>query len=130
MSQHEPVERVASGGELETAPEETFPVDMAALNVTHGTTDPPTDPFADIPVLSRAPAELYVFDTETDMFVLQEKAVQVDIADNGEYDSEWSGDKPRLRLAWIIVRNSNMPFISVPINSELNPRFDMVRYSV
>jgi hypothetical protein len=46
------------------------------------------DPFKDVPVLSRTSAELYLFDTETDMFVIQEKDVQVDIAENGTFESE------------------------------------------
>lgn len=46
------------------------------------------DPFQDVPVLSRTKAELYLFDTETDVFVIQEKDVDVDMASNGEYDSE------------------------------------------
>jgi len=46
------------------------------------------DPFKDVPVLSRTTAELYLFDTETDMFVIQEKEVQVDIAENGTFESE------------------------------------------
>jgi len=46
------------------------------------------DPFKDVPVLSRTSAELYLFDTETDMFVIQEKDVQVDVAENGSFESE------------------------------------------
>lgn len=46
------------------------------------------DPFKDVPVLSRTRGELYLFDTETDVFVIQEKEVDVDMASNGEYDSE------------------------------------------
>jgi hypothetical protein len=38
-------------------------------------------------VLSRVTAELYLFDTQTDMFVIQEKDVQVDIASNGDFES-------------------------------------------
>lgn len=44
------------------------------------------DPFKDIPILNRTAAELYLFDTDTDVFVLQEKTVSVDLASNGEYD--------------------------------------------
>lgn len=33
---------------------------------------------------------------------------------------------PVLTSAWIIVRHKETPFISVPIDAELNPRFDMV----
>lgn len=47
------------------------------------------DPFKDVPVLSRTPAELYVFDTDTDSFVMQEKDVSVDIASNAEFDSKF-----------------------------------------
>ena len=50
------------------------------------TTQPASDPFADVPVLSKTRAELYLFDTETDVFVIQEKEVDVDMALNGEYD--------------------------------------------
>lgn len=46
------------------------------------------DSFKDVPVLSRTQAELYLFDTETDVFVIQEKEVYVDMASNGDYDSE------------------------------------------
>jgi hypothetical protein len=45
------------------------------------------DPFKDVPVLSRTTAELYLFDTETDVFVIQEKEVDVDMASNGDFDS-------------------------------------------
>jgi hypothetical protein len=49
------------------------------------------DPFKDVPVLSRTQAELYLFDTETDVFVIQEKEVDVDMASNGDYESKpWS----------------------------------------
>jgi len=46
------------------------------------------DPFKDVSVLSRTGAELYLFDTDADVFVIQEKEVHVDLASNGEYDSE------------------------------------------
>lgn len=46
------------------------------------------DPFKDVPVLSTTPAELYLFDTETDTFVIQEKEVNVQLASNGEFDGE------------------------------------------
>ncbi|WWD19113.1 hypothetical protein CI109_103571 [Kwoniella shandongensis] len=71
------------------------------------------DPFKDVPVLHRAVAELYLFDTETDVFVIQEKEVDADMASNGEFDT------------WIIVRHNSVPFISAPIDAEMNPRFDM-----
>lgn len=45
------------------------------------------DPFDYVPVLSRTTAELYLFDTETDVFVIQEKEVDVDMASNGDYES-------------------------------------------
>ncbi len=47
------------------------------------------DPFEGIPILHRAPAELYLFDLDADVFVIQEKEVSVDMASNGDYDSEW-----------------------------------------
>lgn len=31
--------------------------------------------------------------------------------------------------AWIIVRHNETPFISAPIDAEMNPRFDMVSWS-
>jgi hypothetical protein len=46
------------------------------------------DPFKDVPVLFRTSAELYLFDTEADVFVIQEKEVTVDMASNAEYDSK------------------------------------------
>lgn len=46
------------------------------------------DPFEGIPILHRAPAELYLFDLDADVFVIQEKDVSVDMASNGDYDSE------------------------------------------
>ncbi|ORY35530.1 cytoplasm protein [Naematelia encephala] len=75
------------------------------------------DPFKDVPILSRDKAELYLFDTETDVFVVQEKEVDVDIALNGEYDT------------WIIVRHDKTPFISLPVDAEMNPRFDMSNHA-
>ena len=47
-----------------------------------------SDPFKDVPVLSQTHAELYLFDTDADVFVIQEKDVDVDIALNAEYDSK------------------------------------------
>lgn len=47
-----------------------------------------SDPFKDIPVLSRTSAELYLFDTDTDVFVIQEKDVDVDMVSNGDYDGK------------------------------------------
>lgn len=61
---------------------------LAALTVASGS-QAKEDPFKDVPVLSRTKGELYLFDTETDVFVIQEKDVDVDMASNGEYDSEF-----------------------------------------
>lgn len=47
------------------------------------------DPFDGIPILHRAPAELYLFDLDADVFVIQEKDVSVDMASNGTYDSKF-----------------------------------------
>jgi hypothetical protein len=30
------------------------------------------------------------------------------------------------RSAWVIVRQKQTPFISIPIDDDMNPRFDMV----
>ena len=46
------------------------------------------DPFKDVPVLHGAKAELYLFDTEADLFVIQEKDVDADMGSNGDFDSE------------------------------------------
>jgi hypothetical protein len=46
------------------------------------------DPFKDVPVLHTAKAEMYLFDTEADLFVIQERDVDADLASNGLYDSE------------------------------------------
>ncbi|WWC90654.1 uncharacterized protein L201_005590 [Kwoniella dendrophila CBS 6074] len=81
------------------------------------TTPVAEDPFKDVPVLHRSKAELYLFDTETDVFVIQEKEVNADLASNGEYDT------------WIIVRHNSTPFISAPIDAEMNPRFDMANHA-
>ncbi|TXT07058.1 uncharacterized protein COLE_06389 [Cutaneotrichosporon oleaginosum] len=71
------------------------------------------DPFEGIPILHRAPAELYLFDLDADVFVIQEKEVSVDMLSNGNYDT------------WIVVRKNKTPFISLPIDAEMNPRFDI-----
>lgn len=68
-------------------------------------------------MLSRTKGELYLFDTDTDVFVIQERDVDVDLASNGQFD------------VWIIVRKGNTPFISIPIDSEMNPRFDMANHA-
>ncbi|WWC93835.1 hypothetical protein V866_000671 [Kwoniella sp. B9012] len=75
------------------------------------------DPFKDVPILHRAQAELYLFDIDTDVFVIQEKEVHADLASNGDYDT------------WIIVRHNSTPFISAPIDAEMNPRFDMANHA-
>lgn len=64
--------------ELET----TRPINepLVDLPVTEGL-------FQDVPVLSSSLAELYLFDTDTDVFVIQEKTAQVEIALNSEFDS-------------------------------------------
>lgn len=65
--------------------------DESAVRPAEASTSPDAtenDPFKDVPVLLRSPAELYLFDTASDMFVLQEKDVQVDLAANAQYDSE------------------------------------------
>lgn len=56
------------------------------------------DPFKDVPILSKTPAELYLFDTESDMFTIQEKEVQVEVASNGDFESE-SGEETRYSAA-------------------------------
>ncbi|KAK8854741.1 hypothetical protein IAR55_003480 [Kwoniella newhampshirensis] len=56
------------------------------------------DPFKDVPVLHRAIAELYLFDTDTDVFVIQEKEVDADMAANGGFDT------------WIIQANHAFMF--------------------
>ena len=35
----------------------------------------------------------------------------------------------KLIVAWIIVRNNATPFISIPIDDDMNARFDMVSYA-
>jgi hypothetical protein len=49
-------------------------------------------------------AELYLFDTDTDVFVLQEKSVSVDLASNGEYDGQ-SNSKRGFRY---LIRQSGL----------------------
>ena len=68
------------------------------------------DPFADVPVLHRAEGELYLFDVDVETFVVQSNKVTIDIAEGGTYDY------------WLIVRNESVPFISVPLDSEMIPR--------
>ena len=71
---------------------------LAALAVTNKEPEPEVeaesggeteDPFQDVPVLSRTTAELYLFDTETDVFVIQEKEVDVGMASNGDFESRF-----------------------------------------
>ncbi|WVO23090.1 uncharacterized protein IAS62_004435 [Cryptococcus decagattii] len=75
------------------------------------------DPFQNVPILHRASADLYVFDTETELFVIQESNVSADLAENTEFDT------------WIIVRQGTTPFISAPVDAELNAHFDMVNHA-
>lgn len=91
------------------------------------------DPFQNVPILHRASADLYVFDTETELFVIQESNVSADLAENAEFDSKfttclsWKTKlEAYLSLAWIIVRQGTTPFISAPVDAELNAHFDMV----
>ncbi|WRT68459.1 uncharacterized protein IL334_005435 [Kwoniella shivajii] len=91
----------------------TDPSASANLEDKLGSLSVQEDPFKDVPVLHRSHAELYLFDTETDVFVIQEKEVDADLVSNGDYDT------------WIIVRHNSTPFISAPIDAEMNPRFDM-----
>ncbi|KAE8542527.1 hypothetical protein D1P53_001307 [Cryptococcus gattii VGV] len=75
------------------------------------------DLFQNVPILHRASADLYVFDTETELFVIQESNVSADLAENAEFDT------------WIIVRQGTTPFISAPVDAELNAHFDMVNHA-
>lgn len=75
------------------------------------------DPFQNVPILHRASADLYVFDTETELFVIQESNVSADLAENAEFDT------------WVIVRQGTTPFISAPVDAELNAHFDMVNHA-
>lgn len=77
----------------------------------------PEDPFQDVPILHRASADLYVFDTETELFVIQGSNVSADLAENAEFDT------------WIIVRQGTTPFISAPVDAELNAHFDMANHA-
>lgn len=86
------------------------------------------DPFKDVPILHRAKGELYLFETESDVFVIQEKDVDVDMAANAPFDCA-SDFEHSLTPAWLIVRKDNVPFISLPIDSEMNPRFDMANHA-
>lgn len=70
---------------LEKVAISTPDADAEAAAETEGESE---DPFDGIPILHRAPAELYLFDLDADVFVIQEKDVSVDMASNGEYDGE------------------------------------------
>lgn len=109
-------------------PNEASEAELEALKYTESKVETPledhfsvlavtSDPFENVPTLSRTHAELYFFDTDTEVFVIQEKEVDVDIAANGDYD------------AWIIVRQQSTPFMSMPIDAEMNPRFDMSNHA-
>lgn len=74
--------------EIEYQDDEPVEDKLANLTVENVENVEIEDPFKDVPVLSRTKAELYLFDTETDVFVIQEKEVDVDMASNGDYDSE------------------------------------------
>ncbi|ORX38466.1 cytoplasm protein, partial [Kockovaella imperatae] len=95
--------------------------DLAALkfqseSANLAATDSPAvneDTFKDVPVLATTSAELYMFDTVSDMFVIQEKEVVIEIALNGPFET------------WVVVRNNSTPFITLPIDDDMNARFDM-----
>lgn len=70
------------------------------------------DPFKDVPILHTDKGDLYLFDVEVETFVLQEEGVIVDIAEGGPFDY------------WLIVRQNNIPFISVPLDAELMPQLE------
>ncbi|WOO85774.1 Vacuolar import and degradation protein 27 [Vanrija pseudolonga] len=112
----------ASEAELEALkyqePEQTE-APQAVIEKAAGAEEPSEheDPFKDVPVLHSAKGELYLFDTEADVFVIQEKDVDADLASNGAFDT------------WIIVRKDGTPFISIPIDSDMNPRFDMANHA-
>lgn len=75
------------------------------------------DPFEGVPILHREQGELYLFDVDVETFVLQEKEVTVDIAQGGDFDY------------WLVVRQGKIPFISVPLDSEMVPRLDPTNYA-
>jgi hypothetical protein len=78
--------RKSAGKKAEVPIEDT----LAALTVepTAELANEAEDPFKDVPVLSRTTGELYLFDTDTDVFVIQEKEVAVDMASNGDFESK------------------------------------------
>ena len=57
------------------------------------------DPFKDVPVLSTTKAQLYLFDTESDMFVSQEKEVTVETALNAPYESRSRAVRAQLTIS-------------------------------
>lgn len=62
----------------------------ATEGATHAEgTDEQEDPFKDVPILHHAKAELYLFDTDADLFVIQEKEVDADMGSNGQFDSTY-----------------------------------------
>jgi hypothetical protein len=75
------------------------------------------DPFKGVPILHRDKGELYLFDVDVETFVLQEKVVTVDIAEGGPFDY------------WLIVRQDNIPFISVPLDAEMVPQLEPVNHA-
>lgn len=74
-------------------PEEEVHPEAAAAEAAEAEAEA-EDPFEGIPILHRANAELYLFDLDADVFVIQEKDVSVDMASNGEYDSEFDPVTP------------------------------------
>jgi hypothetical protein len=74
------------------------------------------DPFKDVPILSKTPAELYLFDTESDMFTIQEKEVQVEVASNGDFESE-SGEETRYSTAYPSLDHRSQQVDSVHLHS-------------
>jgi len=88
------VEKVKAKSPRKKQDDDSVEDKLAALAVTNQEAEPEAeaeaeteDPFQDVPVLSRTTAELYLFDTETDVFVIQEKEVDVDMASNGDFES-------------------------------------------
>lgn len=72
----------------------------------------PEDPFAGVPILHHAVGELYLFDLDSEQFVRQDTDIGVDVAEGGPYDY------------WLVCRQGKVPFISVPLDSEMVPRLD------
>lgn len=86
----------ASGAEVGNAAASQLSRDLGGLSVSAATPSKgenaadssAQDPFKDVPVLSSVTAELYLFDTDADVFIIQNKAVKVQTASNGPYDSQ------------------------------------------